>query len=235
MNIPGLYDPAHARREPGDRVPIEGGDVRVMGKLGQLTPRATQLALFGPPVPQTNREVALTPEVAELLASGAVCAVGVSGGKDSVAAALTTAAHLDAIGHAGARLLVHSDLGRVEWRDSLPACERLARHIGWELLVVRRGAGDLIDRWETRWANNVARYANLSTVGLILPWSTPAMRFCTSELKTAVISSALRRRFPDKAIVSVSGIRRQESATRARMPVARANTRLTTRHAPGLD
>ncbi len=41
-------------------------------------------------------------------------AVGVSGGKDSQAAAMATFAHLDDIGHVGPRILIHADLGFVE-------------------------------------------------------------------------------------------------------------------------
>jgi hypothetical protein len=48
--------------------------------------------------------------------------------------------------------------------------------------------------WQGRWANNLTRYRDLLCVKLILPWSTPSMRFCTSELKTAVIASALKKR-----------------------------------------
>jgi hypothetical protein len=46
--------------------------------------------------------------------------------------------YLDAIGHHGPRVLIHSDLGQVEWKDSLPTCERLAARLGLELIVVRR-------------------------------------------------------------------------------------------------
>ena len=42
------------------------------------------------------------------------------------------------------------------------------------------------------------------------------MRFCTSELKTAVICRELVKRFPGRQILSVTGIRRQESAGRAK-------------------
>jgi hypothetical protein len=138
----------------------------------------------------TARTVATTPDVEALLATDAVVAIGVSGGKDSVACALAVARYLDAIGHAGPRVLVHADLGRVEWKDSAPSCERLAATIGWELITVRRRAGDMLARWQKRWENNVTRYRELSCVRLILPWSTPSMRFCTSELKSAVIMSA---------------------------------------------
>ena len=65
-------------------------------------------------------DVATTPEINSLLASNAPVAWGVSGGKDSVALALAGQAYLDSIGHTGPRVLVHADLGRIEWQDSLP-------------------------------------------------------------------------------------------------------------------
>jgi len=170
--------------------------------------------------------VATTPEVDALLALDAPVAIGVSGGKDSCAVAFAVAEQLDRVGHAGPRLLIHSDLGRTEWRASLPHCELLADRLGWPLLVVRREAGDMLARWQTRWANNVARYASLSCVKLILPWSTPAMRFCTSELKSAVIARALSRRFAGRHVLSVTGVRAQESTARAKRPVSAPNARI---------
>ncbi|WP_250441952.1 phosphoadenosine phosphosulfate reductase family protein [Caballeronia sp. AZ1_KS37] len=184
--------------------------------------------------PARARDVALTPEVSALLASDAVVAIGVSGGKDSVACALAVARHLDAIGHNGPRILVHSDLGRVEWKDSGPACERLAAHLGWELLTLQRQAGDMLARWEKRWSNNVERYRDLSCVRLILPWSTPSMRFCTSELKGSLINSALNKRFPTHNIVSITGVRRQESSARSKMAVAAPLAPLSTKGRTGV-
>jgi 3'-phosphoadenosine 5'-phosphosulfate sulfotransferase (PAPS reductase)/FAD synthetase len=182
---------------------------------------------------RTDRGVVFTPEVEAMLRGGAAVALGVSGGKDSCALAFAAVEALDAIGHTGPRILIHSDLGRVEWRDSLPTCERLAARLGLELVVVRRQAGDMMDRWLGRWANNLRRYAELSCVKLILPWSTPSMRFCTSELKTAVICRELVRRFPGRAIVSCTGIRREESRSktsgRAIAPVAKREKRLDSR------
>lgn len=168
-----------------------------------------------------DRPVAVDEAVAALLAADAVVAIGVSGGKDSCALALALVAYLDAIGHKGTRVLVHADLGRVEWKDSLPTCERLAAHLGLELLVVRRERGDMMDRWLQRWADNTSRFARLACVKVILPWSTPSMRFCTSELKTKVICKALVERFPGKAIVSAAGIRHDESGERANAPVSK--------------
>ncbi|SAK57730.1 hypothetical protein AWB76_02503 [Caballeronia temeraria] len=180
------------------------------------------------------RDVAVTPEIAALLAADAVVAIGVSGGKDSVACALAVARHLDAIGHTGPRILVHSDLGRVEWKDSGPVCERLAAHLGWELLTVRRQAGDMLARWKKRWANNVERYRDLSCVRLILPWSTPALRFCTSELKSSIIFSALKKRYPTQDIVNVTGVRRLESSARSKMPVSSPLASLSTKGRTGI-
>lgn len=181
-----------------------------------------------------DRGVATTRTIDKLLAAGAPVAIGVSGGKDSCAGALATIAHLDAIGHSGPRILVHSDLGRVEWRASLPTCERLATALGLELVVVWRTAGDMMDRWLKRWANNVVRYQRLECVKLILPWSTPSMRFCTSELKTAVICRDLKQRFVG-TIISASGIRRDESSNRKKAPIAKVQKKLASPKTSGID
>jgi 3'-phosphoadenosine 5'-phosphosulfate sulfotransferase (PAPS reductase)/FAD synthetase len=186
-------------------------------------------------VAAASRRVATTPDVDALLSRNAVVAVGVSGGKDSVAVASAVARHLDDIGHAGPRILIHSDLGRVEWQDSLPSCERLAAHLGWELVVVKRKAGDMLARWQGRWKANLRRYVELECVKLILPWSTPSMRFCTSELKTAVITSELKKRFPGQDILNVTGIRRQESDNRAKAPVAAFMSALKRKNGTGLS
>src|SRR5690349_10925823 len=103
--------------------------------------------------------------------------------------------------------------------ESGPACVRLATRLGLELMVFKRKAGDLMDRWLVRWQHNLERYRQLQCVKMILPWSTPAMRFCTSELKAAVICRDLVERFQHSTILSVVGLRRQESATRAQAPV----------------
>lgn len=184
-----------------------------------------------------DRGCVVDASIERLLAADAPVAIGVSGGKDSCALAFAVVAHLDAIGHRGPRVLVHSDLGRVEWKDSLPTCERLAAVLGLELMIVRRAAGDMMDRWLTRWTNNLRRYVELECVKIILPWSTPSMRFCTSELKTAVITAALSKRFPGCAIVSAAGIRREESSARSEAPVSKPQPKLTSkkRGTTGID
>lgn len=177
-------------------------------------------------------------EIAAMLSAQVPVAVGVSGGKDSVACALAVSAYLDARGHTGPRILVHSDLGMVEWVDSLPSCERLHQHLcatsrePWEFATVRRKAGGMMERWESRWASSVRRYQALECVRVILPWSTPSMRFCTSELKNDPITSFLKRRFGNQPIISATGIRAEESTDRARRAPAKRNPKL---HAGGLD
>lgn len=171
--------------------------------------------------------IATTPQIDQLLNAHAVVAIGVSGGKDSDAAAFATVEHLVAIGHQGPCVLIHSDLGKVEWPESLPQCERLAQRLGLPLITVQRAAGGLMERWLSRWDANCARYASLSCVRLILPWSTASMRFCTSELKTAIICRELVRRFPGQTIVSVAGIRREESDARAKAEITKPQNKLT--------
>jgi 3'-phosphoadenosine 5'-phosphosulfate sulfotransferase (PAPS reductase)/FAD synthetase len=170
-----------------------------------------------------------SPALEEVLRDGAAVAIGVSGGKDSCACAIAVNDHLDRITHCGPRILIHADLGRVEWRQSLDVCRRLATRLGLELVVVERTAGDLLARWQQRWRDNVKRYADLECVKLILPWSTAGMRFCTSELKTAPICRELVNRFPGRTIVSVIGIRAQESGRRAKRPIVAEQPKLVSR------
>lgn len=194
--------------------------------MSRRPPAPMQPQLFAAAPPDPYRAVATTPELVALLLAGAPVAIGVSGGKDSCVQAFAVMAYLDAIGHTGPRVLVHADLGRVEWRDSLPTCQRLAAHLGLELVVVRRASGDMMDRWLQRWADNVERYRSLECVKLIPPWSSAAMRFCTSELKVAPICRDLVRRFPGTTIVNAVGIRREESPGRRKAPITKTQTAL---------
>lgn len=61
------------------------------------------------------------------------------------------------------------------------------------------------------------------------------MRFCTSELKVDVITSALKKRFPNHDIINVAGIRREESAGRRRMPIAAPLAKLRRKNHAGLS
>jgi 3'-phosphoadenosine 5'-phosphosulfate sulfotransferase (PAPS reductase)/FAD synthetase len=167
--------------------------------------------------------IEVSPDVLASLAANAVVAISVSGGKDSDAAAIATHRYLESIGYKGPRILVHAELGMVEWKDSLPACQRLANFLGYPLHVVRRIGGGLMERWESRWVSSVRRYENLECVTLIPPWSTPSMRFCTSEQKTHPIAGLLKRLFPGQVILNVTGVRCEESFRRSLTPVSSVN------------
>lgn len=171
----------------------------------------------------TSYPIAVTPTITEQLQAGAVVGMGVSGGKDSAAMAHALTDYLDAIGHTGPRLLIHSDLGLIEWRDSLPMCEQLASRLGLELVVVHK---DMIARWRQRWQNNVYRYKNLLCVKLVMPWSSAQWRFCTGENKVVPICNELARRFPGQIILSASGIRRDESDQRKKALVSKEQPKL---------
>ncbi len=140
--------------------------------------------------------------------------------------AIATNRYLDQHGHKGPRLLIHADLGVTEWSDSLPTCERLAAFLKLDLQIVKRKQGDMMDRWEQRWRDNVNRWENLLCVKLILPWSTPAMRFCTSEMKVDQICRHLVQRWPGRTILNVTGIRAAESSERAKAPVSKDQKKL---------
>jgi 3'-phosphoadenosine 5'-phosphosulfate sulfotransferase (PAPS reductase)/FAD synthetase len=173
-----------------------------------------------------NHKITIDEDVADLIDADAVIAFGASGGKDSDAMALATTRFLDAVNHQGPRVLIHADLGRIEHADSLPQCERLAAHLGLELIVVKRKQGGMVERWQQRWRDNAARYIDLRCVTLITPWSSASMRFCTSELKVAPITRELAIRFHGHPIINAVGIRREESDGRAKKPVSQPNKRL---------
>lgn len=169
---------------------------------------------------------AIDQPVADALAQHAFVVFNLSGGKDSGAAALAVTRHLDRIGHPrDRRLAIHADLGRAEWRETEATVERQARHVGAPLTVVRRKAGDMVDRWEQRFTNGKARYASLSTYNLIGPWSSAALRFCTSELKAQVIGPHVARELRGQRVVQVVGIRREESSNRQRTPISKPDHR----------
>ncbi|RYF78868.1 MAG: hypothetical protein EOO39_00165 [Cytophagaceae bacterium] len=185
--------------------------------------------------PFTGYPVATDEHVDPLLKTNMPVAMGISGGKDSTAMAWATTNHLNLMGHTGPRLLIHSDLGKIEWADSIRICQQISDILGVELVTVRRPSGGMVERWMSRWDANVQRWLDLSCVKLILPWSTPSMRFCTSELKTAIICRELNRRYKGMDILSASGIRRQESSGRAKKPVSQESKRMKREFNVGLD
>lgn len=170
--------------------------------------------------------VAVDPVIEAMLRQGAHVVYNVSGGKDSGAAMLAVSNYLDEIDHPrDRRMAIHADLGRAEWRETMGIVERQAEFVGAPLVVVRRKAGDMVQRWEQRFINGLQRYQDLLTYNLIGPWSSAQLRFCTSELKAQVIGPYLARELRGQAIVQVVGIRREESVNRRRTEISKPDLR----------
>lgn len=169
---------------------------------------------------------AVDARVRTAIADGARVVFSLSGGKDSAAAAFAASRWLDMMGHPRElRSAIHADLGMIEWRSTPQVVEKTADHLGVPLTVVRRKAGGLITRWEQRWKSSLERYERLTTYQLVSPWSSAKLRYCTSEAKVAPIGSHLRRAFAGETIISVVGIRREESRARSAEPISKADTR----------
>jgi 3'-phosphoadenosine 5'-phosphosulfate sulfotransferase (PAPS reductase)/FAD synthetase len=163
------------------------------------------------------KNIEIPPEVQDLLDRGVPVIIGTSGGKDSSAVCFAIAHHLR--DYPGPKLLLHADLDEVEWLDSWPSCQRMAAGSGIELASCTRPAGGMMLRWESRWTSSIRRYCEMTTVSVVLPWSTPAMRFCQSELKVDPITAYIKRRFGQVPVLNVTGVRAEESASRAKQPV----------------
>src|SRR5579862_2094142 len=149
------------------------------------------------------QDIALDRNIDAALARHGHVAISISGGADSTACALAVSSYLDSIGHPHSRrILIHADLGRIEWRSTTPFCEQLASHLDIPLITVARRKGDMIARWRQRWDDGRRRYADLATVKLIGPWSSAANRFCTSELKRGPLFSKLGTLWTDTVILS---------------------------------
>ncbi len=139
----------------------------------------------------------------QALQSGADCAIGVSGGKDSQALLTTFVAWFREQHFSGRLFAIFADLGRAEWWQTRSVVEQLCARLGVELIVVHRDQGDLLDRFDQRQAS----------VGPDQPfWPTTGLRYCSSDLKRTPCDKYLRNVC---LIISLEGIRAQESEARA--------------------
>jgi 3'-phosphoadenosine 5'-phosphosulfate sulfotransferase (PAPS reductase)/FAD synthetase len=191
-----------------------------------MTYLARLIAAGAHPVVPELPGIAITPDIAEAIVNDAWIVFNLSGGKDSTAAMSAVNLFLDGLGHSrDRRMAVHADLGRAEWATTSATVDRIAAEAGVPLTVVRRSAGDLVDRWLQRFESGKRRYEALETYNLIGPWSSASLRFCQSEMKSAVIGPAIAQRLRGQTIVSVLGLRRDESHNRAAIPISKADHR----------
>jgi len=183
----------------------------------------------------TSPTAAIDATIQGAISRNAIVAMSISGGKDSTAAAFTANRMRDAAGHPRSRrILVHADLGRAEWQQTPGTVEAVATALQLPLSVVRHSRHDMVSRWQDRFARGLVRYRNLETLCLIGPWSSAKLRYCTSEMKAAVITRFLKTEFRGQEIVSVIGIRRAESPARRLAPISAVDARLAGQGTRGL-
>jgi 3'-phosphoadenosine 5'-phosphosulfate sulfotransferase (PAPS reductase)/FAD synthetase len=141
--------------------------------------------------------------------------VNSSAGKDSQCMLDFVVERCDEAGVRRSRLIVvHADLGRVEWPGTRELAEEQARHYGLEFVAVSRPQGDLLEHIERR--------------GM---FPSPSARFCTSDHKRTPVSTAFTRlanRSRQEGvrvcrILSCMGMRAEESPARARRPAFSRN------------
>ncbi len=142
----------------------------------------------------------IPPECRDMIGRGALVAVSVSGGKDSQAMTTLLARTVPR----DQLVVVHAPLGEVEWPGTIEHIEN-TMPAGVPLIFAHVASGkSLLERVEER-----GMFPSMRT------------RFCTADLKRSPIERELRRylkahpRFAGR-IVSAMGLRRDESADRAR-------------------
>lgn len=164
------------------------------------------------------RDLTIPTEILDAIDRGAVLALSVSGGKDSQAMMSAVTRWLIETDRDNDVIAVHSDLGRAEWFDTPREVERQCEMYGVDLHVVRRAKGDMLARFEER----------AEKVGDDKPfWASSSCRYCTAELKRDPINTYLRTLGP--LVISVEGIRREESPARSKKATHGRRSRIETR------
>jgi 3'-phosphoadenosine 5'-phosphosulfate sulfotransferase (PAPS reductase)/FAD synthetase len=161
-------------------------------------------------------------DIDSAMRAGAALVISMSGGKDSQAVLFEVVSAYHARGWSGPLVAVHADLGRIEWEGTQAHAEKICAAAGVPLEVI--SAGDLIDRWQAR---------REKLAGTDKPfWSSSQNRYCTSDLKRDPIDKLLRRY---KLVVSVDGVRAEESPARAKRSPVEIRSRITAQRLRGLS
>ncbi len=136
-----------------------------------------------------------------------VILVNSSAGKDSQAMLDVIVEQARAEGVMDRVVVVHCDLGRVEWAGTRELAEKQAKHYGLRFEVVSRPQGDLLTQVEQR--------------GM---WPSSAARYCTSDHKrgqvrvllTKLTNEVWARAGRQARILNCMGLRAQEGRERAK-------------------
>lgn len=161
-------------------------------------------------------------EISQAIKEGAVLAISISGGKDSQALLKSVFDWYKNEKLTNKIFAIHADLGRVEWAQTPDFVEKICADLGIELVVVRRERHgktiDLLDRW-------IERKEQLEGTGKPF-WSSATARYCTSDLKAEPINKYLRQ---FENVISIEGIRWQESKARSEKPRFKIRTEIATK------
>lgn len=157
-------------------------------------------------------------EIRKQIKLGAAIAISISGGKDSQALLKVVSENVRSMGYGNEIFAIHANLGRVEWPQTLEHCKWMCDECNVPLVIVQREKGDLIDRWEER-------MEKLKGTGKPF-WSSSSARYCTSDLKRSPINKYLRKY---DRVISVEGIRAEESNARKKKPVYQVRKKIQTK------
>ena len=143
-----------------------------------------------------------------------VILVNSSGGKDSQAMLDLVVELADAEGVRNRIVVVHCDLGRVEWKGTRELAEAQARHYGVRFEIVKRAKHDLLAevRARKKWPSSTTRYCTSYYK------REPAMALMTRLVREVNAGRPVR-------ILNCYGFRAEESTARAKREVFSVNKR----------
>jgi len=142
--------------------------------------------------------------------------VSVSGGKDSQTMLRQVVFACDVQGIPRSRIVMaFADLGRCEWAGTKEVVRTHADTYGLRLEIVKREQGDILDETLVR-----------------RMWPSPAQRWCTAHHKRDQVNKLIVRLTKEldaerPRILDCQGMRAEESPTRAKLEVFKANARVT--------
>ncbi|MEV0437679.1 phosphoadenosine phosphosulfate reductase family protein [Streptomyces spectabilis] len=204
---------------------------------------SAQLALFPDtaPAPAPKRTRRIHPSVpdaptttvpAALLRLADWILLNSSGGKDSQAMASHVCDLAAKVGLLHRVVIVHADLGDVEWEGTRKLAQEQARRLGVRFEIVKAEGGDLLSRTVARFfklkakAEKEAREQGLdpATAKIAPAWPSSSARWCTSDLKRGPVRKLMTRLVAELGdigrpvrILNCMGQRAAESAPRAKL------------------
>ncbi|MEU1313350.1 phosphoadenosine phosphosulfate reductase family protein [Streptomyces cinnamoneus] len=155
-----------------------------------------------------------------------------SGGKDSQSMASHVCRLAAKLGLLHRVVIVHSDLGDVEWGGTRTLAEEQARRLGVRFEVVKAEGGDLLARTVARFFKLKAKAEkeacdegrDPATAKVAPAWPSSTARWCTSDLKRGPIRKLMTRLVAELGdlgrpvrILNCMGQRAAESAPRAKL------------------